>query len=191
MIKQWMSLLKEIEIKPNQFGSEFKTLNELNKLENEIGFIFPVGYKEFCQVFGTGCFGDFITIFYPNIRFSNDCLDAIKNEIIEFPDLPHEKMMSKQSLICLLNSGFVFGREASGISIFWNMNSSDISDKSCDIYWANSDCFSGDIYRIGRNFYEFITEFFLGTKSYKILSKKEWKPKDYLQKTFTCGQLIW
>jgi hypothetical protein len=88
-------------------------------------------------------------------------------------------------LISLLDCSFVFGSEPSANSIFWDLRSYNKLDKSYDIYWANSDCFSGDIYKIGRDFYEFITEFCLGEQSYEILPEKEWSSKKALQKTFT------
>lgn len=192
MIEEWESLLNEVEIIqiPN-YGSEFWSLQELDKFEDETGIIFPIGYKEFCQVFGTGCFGDFISIYCPHIDFSNALLKSIKDEIIEFPALEHEKMMSKESLINLLDFGFVFGGESCGISIFWDFNSYDKLDRSYDIYWINGDCFSGDIYKIGRDFYEFVSAFCLGTKSYEILPQKEWRSKEFLQKTFTRAKPMW
>ena len=191
-MEQWELLINEVEIiQVPYYGSEFWSLEEFDKFEDETGIIFPIGYKEFCQVFGTGCFGDFISIWCPNLNFSNACLKAIKEEIQEFPDPQHEKMMSKESLISPLNSSFVFGREPSSISIFWHLASYSKLDKSCDIYWANSENFRGDIYKIGRDFYEFVTEFCLGTKSYEILPQKEWRAKEFLQKTFTCVKPMW
>ncbi|MEM8779341.1 MAG: hypothetical protein AAGF26_10820, partial [Cyanobacteria bacterium P01_G01_bin.49] len=103
----------------------------------------------------------------------------------------HEKMMDRESLIDLLDSAFVFGREPSANSIFWDLRSYNNKDKSYDIYWANSDCFSGEIYKLGRDFYEFITEFCLGTKSFEILPKEKWPLQESLQKTFTRVQPNW
>ena len=191
MSERWQSLLNQLEIIETPYGSEFWSQDELDAFENEMRIVFPIGYKEFCQVFGTGCFGDFISIFCPNLKFSNICLEAIKNEIIDFPDPEHEKMMDRESLIYLLDSAFVFGREPSANSIFWDLRSYQESDKSYDIYWANSDCFSGNIYKIGRDFYEFVSEFCLGTKSYEILPKREWPPQESLQKTFTRVRPNW
>ena len=191
MIEQWQSLLNEIEIIQTPYGSEFWSLDQLNQFEKENNMVFPIGYKEFCQVFGTGCFGDFIGIFCPNIEFSNLCLETVKNDLIKYPDPEHERMMSRKSLINLLNSGFVFGREPSSISIFWDLNSYNDSDKSCDIYWINSEDFFGDIYKIGRDFYEFVTKFCLRKQSYEFLPKKEWRPEKSLQKSFTRVNPMW
>lgn len=185
MIERWSFLLNELEIIETPYGSEVWSKEELDSFENETGIILPAEYKEFCQVFGTGCFGDFVSIYCPNPQLSSICLGAIKDEITRFLDPCHEKIMDRKSLINLLNSAFVFGSESSGISIFWDLRSYNQVDESCDIYWANSDCFSGNIYQIGRDFYKFVTEFCLGTKSYEILPQKEWPPQEAIQGTFT------
>ena len=191
MLNQWQSLFNQLEIIKTPYGSELWSLERLEHFESENNIVFPVGYKEFCQIFGTGCFGDFIGIFCPSIYFSTICLEAIKSEIVDSSDPALEKMMSRESLISLLDSSFVFGREPSGISIFWDLRTYNKSDRSYDIYWANSDCFSGDIYKIGRDLYEFVTEFCLGEKHYEILPEKEWRSKESLQKTFTPVQPNW
>ncbi len=191
MTSKWQSLFNQLEIIQSPYGLELWSLDQLNQFETEYNIVFPKGYKEFCQIFGTGCFGDFISIFCPNIDFSNICLEAIKNDIIEFPDPEHERMMSRESLLNLLDSSFVFGREPSAISIFWDFRTYNQSDESYDIYWANSDSFNGDIYKIGRDFYEFVTEFCLGRLSYKILPEKEWRPQKSLQNTFTRVRPNW
>ena len=77
------------------------------------------------------------------------------------------------------------------VFIFWDLRSYNNSDKSCDIYWANSDCFNGDIYKIGRDFYRFITELCLGEQSYEILPEKEWRLRESLQRTFTPVSPVW
>lgn len=191
MKERWQSLLDQLEIIEIPNCSEFWSQDELDAFEKETGIIFPVGYKEFCQVFGTGYFGEFITIYCPHLKFSNACLGAIKDEIINFPDPEHEKMMDRESLLDLLDSAFIFGSEPSAISIFWDLRSYNKLDKSYDIYWVNSDCFSGKIYKLGRDFYEFVCDFCLGTKSYEILPEEEWRPPAALQRTFSRMRPNW
>jgi hypothetical protein len=191
MLEKWQSLLNQLEIIQTPYGEEFWSLEELNKFEDERGIILPVGYKEYCQVFGSGGFGDFVGIYCPNLEFSNALLPSIKNEIITSSDPQYEKMMDKESLINLLDNGFVFGREPCGIAIFWDLRSYDESDKSYDIYWISGDCFDGNIYKIGRDLYEFVTEFCLGTKSFEILPKEDWRAEESLQKIFTRVQPIY
>lgn len=191
ILERWQSLLNQLTIIQSPYGSEFWSLEKLNKFEDETGIILPVGYKEYCQIFGSGGFGDFVGIYCPRIDFSKALLSSIKDEIVNFPDPQHEKMMSRQSLSALLDSGFVFAGESSGISIFWDLSSYDKLDKSYDIYWINGDFFDGKLYKIGRDFYEFVTNFCLGNKSFEILPKEDWRSKEAFQKTFTRVKPNW
>ena len=191
MIERWQSLLDQIEIIETPDGSEFWSQEEFSEFENETGIILPVEYKEFCQVFGTGEFSSFIGIYCPNLQFSNFCLKAIKDQLAELPNSRHGRIIDREALIKLFNSAFVFGSEPSSISIFWDLRSYKEVDDSYDIYWASSDSFNGDIYKLGRDFYEFISEFCLGTKSYEILPEKEWRPQESLQRTFTRVRPNW
>ncbi|MGL4758548.1 MAG: SMI1/KNR4 family protein [Patescibacteria group bacterium] len=191
MLEKWQSLLNQLEIIQTSYGNEFWSLDQLNKFEDETGIILPIGYKEYCQVFGSGGFGDFVGIYCPSLDFSNALLASIKNEILNFSDPQYEKMMDKESLINLLDHGLVFAGESCGISIFWDLRSYDESDQSYDIYWISGDCFDGDIYKIGRDLYEFVTEFCLGEKSFEILPKEDWRSEEAFQKTFTRVKPTW
>ena len=99
ILEKWQSLLNQLKIRQSPYGSEFWSLEELNKFEDETGIIFPVGYKEYCQIFGSGGFGDFVGIYCPRLDFSKALLSSLKDEIVNFPEPEHEKMMSRQSLI--------------------------------------------------------------------------------------------
>lgn len=191
MLKRWQTLFDQIEIIETSCGSEFWSYQEFSEFENETGIFLPADYKEFCQVFGTGEFGSFVSIFCPNLRFSNFCLKAIKEQLFELPDSHYGRVIDRETLASLFNSAFVFGSEPSSISIFWGLRSYKEADKSYDIYWASSDGFKGDIYKLGRDFYEFVSEFCLGTKSYEILPEKEWRPQELLQRTFTRVRPNW
>lgn len=191
MIENWQALLAQLEVIDSSFGSEIWSEEDFQAFEIKTGIILPTEYKEFCQVFGTGCFGDFVSIFCPNIQLSNICLEAIKDEITEFPHQDLEKMLDRKSLIQLLDSAFVFGTEPRANSIFWDLRTYSELDKSYDIYWANSDCFDGEIYQVGRNFSEFVRDFCLGTKSYEILPERKHPLPEALQPTFTRVKPNW
>jgi hypothetical protein len=98
MLEKWQFLLNQLEIIQTPYGEEFWSLEQLNQFEAENNIIFPTGYKEFCQIFGTGVFGDSVSIFCPDIYFSTICLNAIKIDIVDFLD-SELKMMSRESLI--------------------------------------------------------------------------------------------
>lgn len=167
-MQKWQELLAQLEV----FGNEGSTLNEeyLLRFERETGLILPDDYKKFCQVFGAGRFGDFLNIYCPphNPQFY---LETLKHEAtrthVSLEKL--EKNMKVEAIIHLVEAGFVLGDDSGSSIVFFDLNSYKESDKSCDIYWASCPDFEGEIYRIGRDFFEFICDFCLGTKSYEIL----------------------
>ncbi len=72
----------------------------------------------------------------------------------------------------LLNHGYPFGDTTNGDRFFWDLTSYNEVDQSYDIYWIPDENAIHITY-IGRDFFEFISEFCLGQKSSKLL------PKDY------------
>ena len=69
MLKRWQTLFAGLEIveqNPEVFSEE-----ELSRFEGENKVFLPTEYKEFCQIFGTGSFGNSIRIFCPNRAHPN------------------------------------------------------------------------------------------------------------------------
>ncbi len=58
IIQKWESLFASLN--KSEKSDLVCSLTELEAVEKEIEFRFPIGYKEFCQVFGSGCFDDFM-----------------------------------------------------------------------------------------------------------------------------------
>ena len=168
-METWLNLLAQIEIIELPSGSDIWTQEELSQFEKETDIILPQNYKEYCQVFGSGQFGDYMTIYAPYPYLSSMSLENIKEEIVEFPEPQHGKKMNVESLNELLNSAFVFGTNSICDIAFWDLRTYSDSDRNYDIYFANSDYFGGDIYLLGRDFYEFVRDFCLGLKSYEVL----------------------
>jgi hypothetical protein len=169
MIEKWQYLLAELEVFEDDEGSEIWTEEKLQAFEFETGIMLPADYKTFCQVFGTGLFGEYMRIYCPNLDWSNLLLNSIKDEINNFPDPRHEKILNMTSLKKLLDSALIFGDNSTEDVVFWDLRTYDQVDKNYDIYIANSDCFDGEVHKIGRDFYEFVRDFCLGMKSYEVL----------------------
>ncbi|HEY9852824.1 MAG TPA: SMI1/KNR4 family protein [Leptolyngbyaceae cyanobacterium] len=169
MLENWQALLAQLKVFESDESQEIWQPEQLKLFELETGIILPEQYKEFCQVFGTGMFGDYMRIYCPNIYMSNLFINSVKDDVNNFPDPSHGKIMDVESLKKLLEFAFMFGDNPSSDIVFWDLSSYSKSDDSYDIYIANSDCFAGDIHKIGRNFYEFIRDFCLGTRSYELL----------------------
>jgi WD40 repeat protein len=169
MIEKWLALINQLEVIENAEGSEIWSEAELQKFEFEASIILPENYKEFCQVFGTGLFGEYMRIYCPDSVICNLLLNSIKDEINKLAAPKYEKIFDFTSLAKLFDSAFVFGDTLSENVVFWDLRTYDEFDKSYDIYIANSDCFDGKVYKVGRDFYEFVRDFCLGMKSYEVL----------------------
>lgn len=169
----WQSLFEKLEIvEPNaeeyeisqtDFQYDVMSVEECISLERETGITLPYSYKEFCQVFGSGCFGkEFITIQCPSEFWLNSSnpskLDCIRHSI----DHSSPPAAKNKALIDLVNSAFVFGGY-DYFTVFWDVRTYKHEDDSYDIYWALDECFQGEIFRVGRDFPEFIQEFCLGS----------------------------
>lgn len=183
-MEKWQKLLAQIEI----FGDERDTLTEeyLLNFEKETNRTLPADYKKFCQVFGAGRLGDFLNIYCPphNQQFY---LETIKYEATQsyVPLEKLEKSMKVEAIVNLVEGGFVLGDDSGSYIVFFDLRSYKESDNKCDIYWARCPDFEGEIYRIGRDFFEFICDFCLGTKSYEILPLSMCPLPSLLAHTFT------
>lgn len=194
MTNKWQTLFEEIEIIENQLGSEIWGKDEINTFEKNTGRILPNDYKMFCQIWGTGKFGNYMNIYCPSTAFSQVHLEAIKLDINAIKDNIESYSYIKYSkkgnvkfdvIEELINSSFVFGDNVNSDVVFWDLRTFKVRDKSYDIYITNSDCFDGVIYKIGRDFYEFVYDFCLGRKSFKILPKSMQPLNQDIRYTFT------
>lgn len=189
MLEKWQALIAQLEVHESSNNQEIWIPEDFQAFEAETGIILPDSYRGFCQVFGTGLLGDYMRIYCPNTYLSNVTIEAIKNEISQFLDPMYSKVMDVRSISKLLDSAFVFGDNASADVVFWDLRTYRESDKSYDIYLANSDCFDGEIHQVGREFYEFICDFCLGMKSYEVLPESMRPLPEALTRTFTRGSL--
>lgn len=95
----------------------------------------------------------------------------IEGMIAQIKRYPSSDLSSDLEYIDLLNSAFMFGKYGAGGSlIFWDLRTYSESDKSYDIYWADwetPEC--GERILIGRSFFEFVSDFCYGTKSFDLI----------------------
>ncbi|MEG4506466.1 SMI1/KNR4 family protein [Microcoleus sp. F6_C2] len=177
-MQKWQKLLKILEVTIN-YQPGILTEVELSRVETEMHLILPADYKGFCQIFGSGIFGDFIAIRCPSSDLfsrSNLATKSIKEQIREYPSKNHEWDRELESL---LDSALMFGHDDRGNILFWDLRSYKESDRSYDIYWAKVDEFDDNIYKIGRSFFDFVCDFCLGMKAFELLPEELWPlPKD-------------
>ena len=189
MIKQWEALMVQLEVNGDNIEQGTWSQNNLQTFETETGIVLPEDYKEYCQIFGTGRLGNYMRIYCPNIYYSELTLGAIRDEIDQASDPTHSEIMNIEDIKQLLDCAFVFGDNASADIVFWDLRTYQNLDKSYDIYLANSDCFDGEIHKVGRIFYEFVLDFCLGTKSLEILPDEMQPLPEELTRTFTYGSM--
>lgn len=165
-LEKWRKLLREIEV-TLEINDEPLHLNEeqLLDFESQAGVMLPSGYKEFCQIFGRGGFCDDL------VQWSIDCPDLkdIEGHLISSADIIAAQKSSlsqckNRDLVevqRLLDSAYLFGMGPSIILIFDLRTYSEL-DESYDIYAIDDD---GRFYKVGRDFFEFIRDFCMGTKA--------------------------
>lgn len=186
MKQKWYSLLAQMEILGNQKG----TLNEETILtfEKETGIILPNEYKEFCQIFGGGTFGSFVSILRPSshmLEMSSLTLYAIKTDFREYLWKKTEDTSTKATER-ILDFALRFAEDYfSNYIAIWDLRTYNKLDQSYDIYWLKWDGFEGDIYYLGRSVFEFVRDFCLGMKSYEILPESMHPHPQSLHHTFT------
>jgi hypothetical protein len=184
-LQKWTSLLAELEV--GKFGGEIFTEEQLSDFESQYNIILPIEYKEYCQVFGTGQFGEFMDIVCPSnrlIEVSNNLLNSIRSAADDIPKSRANYLaISIDAIMDLLDSAFVFGGYDDSI-VLWDLRTYQEDDHSYDIYWALSEDFMGDIYKVGRSFFEFIRDFCLGEKAFEVLPEEVYPMPEAICRTF-------
>lgn len=169
MSNKWHILLEQLEEVDYNLGSEIWNDKQFQEFESQTGLILPQDYKDFCQIFGTVGLGNYVRIYCPDLAFSNFSIETLKEDITDNYLFLGQKNINIETLEELLNSAFVFADNDVADVFFWDLRTYNSSDQNCDIYMAGTDCFGGDVYKIGQNFYEFVQNFCLGTKAYEVL----------------------
>jgi hypothetical protein len=169
MIEEWQELLEQVEVR----GDVFELTSEADLLEFEslTGVILPSKYKEFCQVFGSGEFGnDLLSIHVVSrdnllsmVEWTSELKDNLDMDVY-LDDLT----MAKLDIIRNhLKSALIFGGNGKSQFCFWDLTTYNKLDDSYDIYlasWGSYDCC-----RVGRDLFTFVQEFCLGKKPYDYL----------------------
>ena len=198
---RWQSLVRELKVtgaaESSCSGSDVK------RLELELGVVFPVGYKEFCEVFGSGELGGFIRVFCPcctdvpedvlntttlgSLQRSLG-LEALEQELSWETDRQSKGHPSVDStkfslLKRILPEAFAFGDDPNAQIYLWDLTSYNDLDQSCDIYMVPTDNLDGTTL-VGRDFFEFVHDFCLGSRAIEVLPSKFRFYEEFTGKTF-------
>ena len=96
-MQKWQKLLNILEVIRSP-QPEVLTEAELRRMQTEMRLILPTDYKDFCQVFGSGIFGDFMAILCPSSYLSsrsNVAIKSIKEQIREYPSKNAQYLLGK------------------------------------------------------------------------------------------------
>ena len=199
---KWLSLVRELKVTGAKESS--CSASEVKRLEVELGVIFPVGYKEYCEVFGAGELGGFIRVFCPcftdvpeqarNTTFTlgslqgSGGLEALEQELDWETDRQikgHSRVDgTRLSLLKrILSQAFAFGDDPNAHIYMWDLTSYNDSDRSCDIYMVPTDDLDGTRL-VGRDFFEFVHDFCLGSKASEVLPPRFSFHEEFTGKTF-------
>ena len=172
MIEKWQNLLNELEIVGSPGVISPLSQEEIEALELESKIILPIGYKEFGKVWGAGEIAEYMRIHFSRELLFEVSIDCIKSQLsyINTHSELEGDILDIESLNRLIDSALIFGDTGCAEVVFWDLRTYNKVDQSYDIYLANFDSFNG-VYKIGRDFYEFIRGVCLGMDSYKVRSE--------------------
>ncbi|MBE9009264.1 SMI1/KNR4 family protein [Pseudanabaenaceae cyanobacterium LEGE 13415] len=168
MSNSWHELMQTL-----QFEGENASRNPSEEViavfEQEHKITLSSDYKEFCELFGSGCFGNTLDIYCPGnsqLLLGQERLQLIINNIREFSSgdaqLDDEK-------IDLLSNGFWIGIDSSGYCLICDLGTYCDEDSSYDLYWVQEDCPESEslecnVYYAGRSFFELFRDFCNGLR---------------------------
>jgi hypothetical protein len=165
-MENWQQLLKKTDVEgtPN-----IMTVSDLLTFETENNLVLPEDYKDFCQVFGSGLFGNEIRIQCPPKTEESPNIFAMLISYLDELKLLNEFSDAKSKQIFqILNNGLLIGDTFNGELFMFDLSSSSKEDDSYDIYIIDMDSFESygtGINKVGRDFYEFISDAALNNRT--------------------------
>jgi hypothetical protein len=174
-MQQWQDFLSQLEI----IDSVCETCSPADLLRFELyhNIILPQEYKEYCQILGTGLLGYGMHIYALTpglLEYSETTLASLIENLELFPS---DDIARDQRLKNLFQSSFVFADDSGAHIALWDLKTYRDADKSYDIYWVDVDLVDDDD-RIGRSFFEFVSDFCLGKSSYEFLPEAKRPPSN-------------
>jgi len=178
-LEKWQSLFSTLQVRYNVASADgsipsepkyVKTDLDIETFEIVNRIKLPSDYKSYCKVFGNGIFSDWVSIFAISLAHSEESKyftrgaikyvqeDIQRGHVIECTDI---NFVNK-----LLDNCFAFAMSSTAGTILWDLSSYSESDGEYDIYYIFLDdlCVS----YLGRSFYEFITNFCLGSMWFEV-----------------------
>lgn len=185
-MEKWYELLKSIQF---EGVLNVMSLEDLQEFETDNNMSFPKEYKEFCQVFGSGIFGNEIRISCPpEIEESPIWSATIFGDLDSLKKLPDFPVDKAEQITKLLKNALFFGNTGNCEVFLWNLATENCTDSNYDIYMTNLDCFEcegGEIEIVSRSFYTFIKDIALKNVPFTGVMSKYAYPDEIFESKFT------
>jgi SMI1-KNR4 cell-wall len=186
-MEKWYELLKGIQF---EGVLNVMSLEDLQGFERDNNMSFPKEYKEFCQVFGSGGFGNEITIYCPpEIEGSPIWSSLIFEHLESLKELPDSPVDKAEQITKLLKNALFFGSTGNSEVFLWNLATENCTDSNYDIYMTNLECFEcegGEIEIVGRSFYTFIKDIALKNVPFTGVMSKYTYPDEMFKSRFSA-----
>jgi len=187
VLQVWQGIISQLEVREEE-GSDIWSAEKLARFEVDSGILLPEDYKSFCQIFGSGQFGDGMSISCPmNDEVELEILRSVLED--EFDSelgyrIARDESLNRDSIRELLNTIFSFGGSGNTDIVMWDLRTYCDEDKSYDIYMSRVDTFPG-ICKVGRSFSEFVETFCLGIRAFNHFPDWTHPNPQNLQRIFT------
>jgi hypothetical protein len=164
------------QILVSQVGAEVRSdlvpcsNREIADFEEGFKIALPLEFKSFCRMFGSVSFGNEVYIRCLDVdygverrrKYFQDILLPQRETFLEW-ELHRQEAYER---ICdLVEYAYFFGSTSVGLYFCFDLRTYDITDERCDIYVISLVRDFG-IECLGRNFFDFIRDYCLGTKLY-------------------------
>ena len=190
MSEKWQNFLIENRIVVDrEYGQDLRNEADLIEFENHEKIVLPDDYKSFCSFLGSGEFTKKLgsncnlRIRCPDVEYSNEIIDSLKISLSY--EMESGKASKLEELGNSLSSAFVFADSSKAHIFLWDLRTYNESNKNCEIYLVSTHDSPLTAYSISHDFFDFVSGFGLGAKSYTFLPKRL-KPKRQQPCTFAC-----
>jgi hypothetical protein len=164
------------QILVSQVGAEVRSdlvpcsNREIADFEEGFKVALPLEFKSFCKTFGAVFFGNEVHISCPNTNYNLERWRQFFRDVLlpqreTFSEWEFHRQEAYEKICDLVEYAYFFGQTSVGLYFCFDLRTYDITDESYDIYIISMVRDFG-IECLGRNFFDFIRDYCLGTKLY-------------------------
>lgn len=183
-MKKWYELLKDANVRKTQY---LISSDDLQTFERGNNISLPEEYKEFCQVFGSGSFGNEILIYCPpEIEWTHTVVARFARQLEFLKQTNQISIHRAEHIARLLKNALIFGSTGSSDLFLWSLTAEN-SDNCDNIYmvnWDSFECEGGEIEIVCNSFYTFIKDIALKNEPFTGVMSKYNYPNEIFESKF-------